>query len=225
MKLSELSPIPFEKSIYLPPYESPLEDLFAYNLDKYVAAQAKISKQKEVQTFCGDFRLDFVATSANGRSVGIECDGTEFHDESRDEWRDAMILGSIGLSAIYRFQGPALFYHMEDCLYVLSQWEPHIFSERGRINLKILASDTARKAGESLYFTGELLRYPPRDSSGPFFTRITRNVIEAPKDCHSFLKTILTYGKRSGLTNLDDIIARYRSGVGLEEVRAEYFQD
>jgi hypothetical protein len=35
----------------------------------------------------------------------------------------------------------------------------------------------------------------------------------------------LDASKRSSLTNLDDIIARYRSGVDLEEVRAEYFQD
>jgi hypothetical protein len=215
----------FRLGKYHPPYDSPLEDLFAYNLDKYLAEKAKLSTQVEVKTFCGDYRSDFVATPHGGRPVAIECDGKEFHDESRDEWRDAMILGATGLAAIYRFPGGALHYHMEDCLYLLSRWEPGLFNERGRVNLERLATPPALKAGRRPNFAGELLVYLPRESSGPFLTRITRNVIEAPKGCSSFLKTVLTYAKRSGLTNLDEIIARYRSGVGLDQVRAEYFQD
>jgi hypothetical protein len=169
--------------------------------------------------------LDFVATPHGGRRVAVECDEKEFHDESRDEWRDAMILGAIGLAAIYRFPGGALHYHTEDCLYLLSRWEPGIFNERGRTKLERLATLPALRAGKRPNFAGELLVYPPRESSGPFLTRIARNVIEAPRGSRSFLTTALTYGRRSGLNNLDDIIARYKSGIGLEEVRAEYFQD
>jgi hypothetical protein len=215
----------FRLGIYRPPYDSPLEDWFAYNLDKYLSDETKFATQVEVKTFCGEYRLDFVATPFAGRSVAIECDGKEFHDESRDEWRDAMILGATDFAAIYRFQGAALHYHIHDCLYLLSRWEPGIFNERGRINLERLATPPALRAGARPNFSGELLVYPPEESSGPYLTRIARNVIEAPKGSRSFLKTALTYGRRSGLTNLDEIIAHYRSGVGLEEVRADYFQD
>lgn len=210
---------------YSPPYESPLEDLFALNLDKYLAADARISPQVEVQTFCGTYRLDFVGASGDGRSVAFECDGTEYHSLDRDEWRDAVILGATNLGAIYRFQGPALFYHMEDCLYLLSRWEPRLFSERGQINLERLTTPTALRAGQCPHFTGELLIYPPRDSSGPFLTKIERHVIEPPKGCVSFLSSALKYARRSGLSNLDEIRARHLEGIGMEEARAEYFQE
>ena len=157
------------------------------------------------------------------RSVAFECDGIEYHDESRDEWRDAVILGATSLKAIFRFQGSALFYHMEDCLYLLAQWERHLFSERGYMNLERLASSTALATGRNLSFDGALVIYPPNDSTGPFLTRIDRHVIEVPPGSRSFLKTALKYAKDSGMTNLDQIRARYSQGVGLDEVRADYF--
>ena len=51
-----------ENRNYLPPYESPLEDLFALNFDKYLAEGVTVTKQVEVKTFCGAYRLDFVAS-------------------------------------------------------------------------------------------------------------------------------------------------------------------
>lgn len=206
---------------YSPPYESELEELFASNLDKYLADGVKITKQVEVQTFCGVRRLDFVASNAGQRSVAFECDGTEFHDESRDEWRDAIILDATGYEAIYRFPGPLLYHHMEDCLYLLAKWESHLFSDRGLKNLELLASPEAKARRVS--FSGALLIYA--SESGLFCRRIGRNVLQAPTGCISHLKTILNYAKRSGLNNLDTIIEKYRQGIGLDEVRAEYFQD
>lgn len=203
---------------YFPPYESPLEDLFALNLDKYLAEGVSISKQIEVESFCGVFRLDFVASASGQRSVAFECDGKEYHDESRDEWRDALVLGATNLGAIYRFQGPALFHHMEDCLYLLAQWERHLFSDRGHANLARLASPKAITTGGNLSFSGALLMYPPDTSSGQFLTKIERHVIEAPAGCRSFLKTALKYAKSSGMTDLDKIRARYLQGIGLEKI-------
>jgi very-short-patch-repair endonuclease len=195
---------------YLPPYESPLEDSFALTLDKYLADKVGIAKQVEVQTFCGRYRLDFVASADGDRSVALECDGEDYHDQDRDEWRDALILDATNLRAIYRFQGPALFYHIEDCLYLLARWERHVFSDRARTNLARLASESAIRAADQISFTGVMLIYPNKESfSGPFVTRIERHVIEAPPGSRSFLKAILEYAKRSGLTDLDEIRTRH----------------
>jgi len=52
----------FWSSMYDPPYESPLEDCFAWALSKYLRPGTNLQKQVEVKTICGDFRVDFVAT-------------------------------------------------------------------------------------------------------------------------------------------------------------------
>lgn len=82
--------------IYQPPYDSPIEDAFAYYfVMKYAAEDVDLTTQVEASTICGKFRLDFVLCAREGFRAGVECDGKDFHNPSRDEWRDAMILGGI----------------------------------------------------------------------------------------------------------------------------------
>ena len=203
----------FQSTTYEPPYESPMEDLFALNLDKYLAEGVNVTKQTEVQTFCGMYRLDFVASLAGHPKVAFECDGKDYHDQSRDEWRDALILDAANIKAIYRFPDAALFYHTEDCIYLLSRWEPHLFSDRGHANLGRLASQAAQNAGENPDFGGAMLFYhDPDGSSETFVTKIERHVIAPPPGCRSFLKDILAFAKRSGLADLDEIRARHLKG-------------
>lgn len=49
-----------------------------------------------------------------GYRIGIECDGKKFHNASRDEWRDAMILGGEHLDVIYRLRGSDINFYIED---------------------------------------------------------------------------------------------------------------
>lgn len=128
-----------------PPYDSPIEESFAWNIIKYLDKAVILKKQTSIDTLCGQFRLDFSAHRA-GRSIGLECDGEEYHCFSRDEWRDAMILDSGIVAAIYRFRGKDIFSRIEDCLFILSIWEPQLFLERGHANLKAQASNEARTA-------------------------------------------------------------------------------
>lgn len=128
---------------YAPPYESPIEEIFAYNIVKYLDEGVTFKKQESVDTSCGKFRLDFIVTRS-GRSIGVECDGEEYHSPLRDEWRDAMILETGPVVAIYRFQGKDIFSNIEDCLFILSICEPQLFLGRGLACLKALASDEAR---------------------------------------------------------------------------------
>src|SRR5205809_6465674 len=124
---------------YRPPYESPIEDMFAWALTKHINPDLELQKQVDVDTCVGRFRLDFLATSQS-RKIGLECDGREYHSYDRDMFRDSIILGSSPIDAIYRFGGAAINYSLDDALYVLSTVEPFLFSQRGRTNLKQLAT-------------------------------------------------------------------------------------
>src|SRR5262249_38098350 len=116
------------------PYESPIEDIFAYTVNKHLADDAQIDSQVEVPTQCGVFRLDFVCT-AGGRRLGFECDGQPYHDEHRDEWGDALIMGTRRVNDVFRLTGRNIFHDIDRSLYLVSLDEPALFSERGRINL------------------------------------------------------------------------------------------
>ena len=132
------------KPEFEPPYDSPIEESFAYNIVKYLDESVTFKKQVPADTACGRFRLDFMAHKS-GRCIGFECDGKEFHNSKRDSWRDALILETGAVEVIYRFLGENLTYNMNDCLFVLAVYEPQLFSERGLQNLKVLASGDVKQ--------------------------------------------------------------------------------
>ena len=70
---------------YAPPYDSPIENVFAYHLLKHISPSATLERQVEVDTPVGGFRLDFMLSDED-LSIGLECDGEKFHDPWRDEW-------------------------------------------------------------------------------------------------------------------------------------------
>src|SRR5688572_5827088 len=106
------------------PFDSPLEADFAWHVAKYVSNEVHLDRQVAVETICGRFVLDFVATNPAGARVAFECDGKEFHHAGRDEWRDAMILGADGVDSILRLRGSDLTYHINDVLYITAVWHP-----------------------------------------------------------------------------------------------------
>ncbi|MDH5675245.1 MAG: hypothetical protein OEZ06_24205 [Myxococcales bacterium] len=120
-----------------PPYDGPIEDMFAYALAKHVSDSVVIHPQFEVSTRAGTFHIDFVL-QRDSTLVGIECDEQEFHDMDRDEWRDAIILRTGKLSAMYRFAGADLYDCIDPCLGLVAQSERWAFSERGLLNLETL---------------------------------------------------------------------------------------
>jgi len=121
--------------------ESAIEEKFSYHINKYLASPLKLIPQFPASTAWGNFRLDFTYTFDNGYKVAFECDGKDFHDGWRDEWRDALILGSGLVNRIFRIPGSAIYHHIEDTLFIISKIEPKLFSTRGLTNLKALASN------------------------------------------------------------------------------------
>lgn len=199
-----------QDSIYNPPYESPLEDIFAYNAAKYLSASVSFKKQVEFKTICGTFRTDFVASTSID-SIAIECDGNKYHNKSRDEWRDAMILGEKELSTIFRLRGNDLIYRIEDCFFLLSRFLPSFFTARGLVNLKTLASNNAKRYNIKPDDNIILIPYPDRSNFiNPIFLFIERHTFQTSSGKNTFLKKIYEFAKNLGGGDLDTMITEYR---------------
>ncbi|MEM9996492.1 MAG: hypothetical protein AAF809_02235 [Bacteroidota bacterium] len=140
---------------YTPPYESPLHDEFAWHLVKYLHEEAVVHAAAQVETpgafFTVDFLVEAPAPAVDPRSQGrprriaFEIGGARDPRTERLRLRrDATLLASGAVDALYRLRGSDLVYHLEDVLYLASRWDDHVFSERGRVNLDTLASWEAK---------------------------------------------------------------------------------
>ena len=138
-------------SSYTPPYAGAVQDEFAWHLQKYLVPGARLESEAAIETERGLFTADFLVTVPTGtpeggeRRVAFECGASRtLRDHHRRLSRDAALLDSGGADAVVRLRGSDLLDHMEDCLYLAAQWEPALFSERGRINLTTLATAEAK---------------------------------------------------------------------------------
>jgi hypothetical protein len=133
------------------PTDSPIEDLMFKSLVPLLSIDVKMDTQVEAQTHRGLFRLDIVLT-LNAKRVAIECDGAEFHDGRRDEWRDACLMGDGMVDEIYRVRGEDIIYRMPDVLLVMARWMPALFSDRGRNRIEC---DATGRAAEVLHIQND----------------------------------------------------------------------
>ena len=159
-----------------------------------------MATQAEAPTLCGKFRLDLLVIVEN-RRIGIECDGRDFHDEYRDEWRDAMILGDVRTDEIIRLRACDLTYHLDDCIFILSRLHPSMFANRHRMNLERLASNRAKNARVSV--SGAIFGYGFLDGSAAVdFIDIQRRSIEG----RQFWKNYYQFAIEHGGGSLDRLI-------------------
>ena len=200
---------------YNPPYDSPIEDVFAWGILKHMDTTTELKPQVEAKTICGTFVLDFVATTTCGRKVGFECDGKEFHDTYRDEWRDAMILGAVHVDSIIRMRGCDLHHQINNVLWIASEWEPSVFSDRGHANLSFLRSDGLNHEfglpGDSL-FVSHLYRSDDSNCEEPSRIKMFRRTLNNPPTVkRQMWQSYFRFAKGIGGGNLDSAIDRYRS--------------
>lgn len=206
---------------YDPPYDSPIEDAFAWSLGKYIDRNVAVLKQFEAPTICGQFRIDLVVVTPNGHKVAYECDGADFHDESRDEWRDAMILGAACVDVIVRLRGQDIVHRMDDTLLVASRWDPQIYSERGTHHLNRLASSRARNFDPSDDPCAAVISYPDesKNPANPLHIRLLRRTgVNPPGVLRQFWQAAFRFAQSIGGGNLNDIIQQYRRST-LDGVR------
>lgn len=112
------------------PCDSPIEDICAGHCLKHLRSNSSVDRQVEVDTQHGRFRIDFVLT-AGEKKIAVECDGRDFHNSYRDEFRDAILLGEGRFDTIYHFRGCDLTYYPDDCIWLMSVFNPEFFTERG----------------------------------------------------------------------------------------------
>jgi hypothetical protein len=114
--------------------ESPIEEIFAWECMKYLDNSVSLESQVEVNTEHGQFRIDFVM-SHRGKGIAVECDGHDFHEGFRDEFRDAILLGEGHFETIYHFRGCDLTHRDKDCLWLISALDAYVFTERAHLIL------------------------------------------------------------------------------------------
>ena len=199
------------KIIYTPPYDSPIEDKFAYHYIKYASDDVDMVAQFEALTLCGRFIIDFVLLASNGKRIGIECDGREFHDESRDEWRDAMIIGEGHVDVIYRLRGCDITYCIEDILYLMAILEPCLFSTRAIENLKVLASAEIQEISKDHCNDFYYFKHNNEVDAGFFKVEVRRRIV--PNGQRRFWQSAYRFAKLLGGGNLDEIIEKYRADL------------
>lgn len=132
-----------------PPYDSKIEEIFAEHCFKHLCPAVQVEKQVEVTTGHGGFRVDFVLSISDSR-IAVECDGEDFHERFKDEFRDAILLGEGHFDTIYHFRGCDIFYWSDDCVWLMSMLDPHLFSQRGHLQLERLKHLEIRGEGEEL---------------------------------------------------------------------------
>jgi hypothetical protein len=134
-----------EHRIPIVPCDSPIEDIFLWEFQKVAHHDIKVLRQQYCETRLGFFKLDFVLASCttDRPKIGIECDGRNFHSETRDTQRDAAIIAAGSVDKIYRLRGRDIYFHIHDALHLLSQREPWLFSNRGEVLLEQLSAPKA----------------------------------------------------------------------------------
>lgn len=122
-----------------PPFDSPIEQIFAESCFKYFSHDVQVDKQVEIRSKHGIFRLDFLIQKDSKR-IAIECDGKDFHDTLKDEIRDSILLGENHCDIVYHFRGSDLVYYPLDCIWLITVLDEYLFNERGLIQLQRLRS-------------------------------------------------------------------------------------
>ena len=173
-----------------------------WHCHKYLSSDVKVSKQVEVQTQHGQFRLDFVLYSINEK-IAVECDGRDFHDVFRDEFRDAILLGEEHISTIYHFRGCDLTYHPDDCIWLMSFIDSGFFSKRGHIHLNQLRNINLNGISHMV----ELGNFTSGGDDDYFFHAFRRTI----HDKRGFWRTLYAFACEHPGFTLDELLTMYWS--------------
>lgn len=165
----------------------------------------KIETEVPVASPWGHFRFDFVLTSPSGTKLAIECDGAQFHDSWRDEYRDAVTLGSGCADEVWRFTGATIHKWPWVCVYLLTLEHPEAFRRR-------LRPDEGTQQGDSIIRTpsGYEIRYC--DHAPMLVSRRTRAQLTANSApwCE-----LWEFAKLAGPMSLDALVALAKTEEGM----------
>lgn len=165
-------PNAFEPALfYDPPYATPTHDHLAWHLVKYLDPDCGLrAAVEEVSLDDVSLHVDFLIEH-RGRRVGLMCGASEV---LRDRWHDALLMGHGTVDVLYRVQPDDVHNHLHDVLWLVTRWDPSLFSERGRINLHTLSSATAKEARPRPIDTVMRLRYDTPADTAPLSSETCR---------------------------------------------------
>lgn len=190
---------------------SPIEEMFIHAASKHLDPAADLVNQAAAVTLAGRFVLDFMI-QRGGRSVGIECDGKHYHENTlRDECRDALIIGSGKVSVIYRFPGAVLNYSVNEALLALSLWEPSLFSDRGRANLRRLCGDPFRPGAAFHLRNVAVWNWPNEDVVGSQAIAYRHSFPDGHRGPSKVLETFHRFATEVGGGDLDSLMEKWRA--------------
>lgn len=128
---------------YDPPYADPVHDTFAWHLVKYLKPGSGLRHQVNgPRAPTVDLGIDFVVEQGAWR-VGFMCGASDAGQE-HDRRCDALRIGQAAVDVLYRLRVEDVEARLHDALLLVAKWDAALFSERGRINLKTLATPEAR---------------------------------------------------------------------------------
>ncbi len=201
---------------YEPPYDSPIEEVFAWHCCKYLTSGVNLEKQVELPTQHGMFRADFILSKASER-IEIECDGRDFHDDFRDEFRDAIILGERHVDTIYRFRGCDIMYSPDDCIWVISALHPYLFTQRGHLNLSRLCKLRIAEYPNSLD-SEDIQFLTSLGNEDPYLFRVFRRTIHTKPNLNYHWKVLYGIACKHPDTPLDELVrmrmASWKTDIG-----------
>jgi hypothetical protein len=192
-----------------PPYDSPIEDFFFWHLNQYVEASVRFEREDNLATICGAYKLYLIAVLANGRRIAFECDGQPFHESFRDAWRDALVLATKTVDSIYRFNNLFVVNKVDDLLFLLSRYEPTLFSEGGLPKLEELASSAVKKIDIHASPDTFICPYAEDESSVAFLAKLyIHSLLKSRKSRDSMLRFVEVTPKTPG-NSLEEKAAWY----------------
>ena len=100
--------------------ESPIEKIFLTEIVKYLENGTEIFEQKSFKTKIGRFRVDFLIKNGCTEYI-VELDGKDYHELSKDLWRDSFLLGEKKVNSIIRIKGRDVVFNLNECFYFLSK--------------------------------------------------------------------------------------------------------
>lgn len=109
-------------------------------MNKVCHPDVTIVPQRECRIGHKVFYLDFVLSNEKKKkSLGIECDGKEFHQVTTDSIRDTAILQSGAVQEIVRIPGRDIWFRVHDVFQMISTRSDWVFSLGGLVNIRVRA--------------------------------------------------------------------------------------
>ena len=180
------------------------------NLEKYLEPGVHVFDDLAAKTPFGIFNLDLIIMHEGIRTGVVLLDRER--EKSDYEWEAAAILGYTGISTIYHLRTRDLKNYMEDCLYLIAQADPFLFSERGQVNLSALVSETAHQQDSRRLIEHDIITvtyYNEDTEDEPPFIAIERRFQGGHP--RAFWRFIVELMEENPGLSLDEVKAKLRS--------------